>query len=304
MTSILIRLALFAVMTANAAAALAGDMPVRKPQDISPPQEQGGNLVKVPPGTVARPQFEPPKDGAASKDELVVRPGVNEIVPIAHGHLNRFVTPFAKAAVKTTDDMTTEVDGQVVYVASKSATKATMFITPEGRQSPAISLTLVPRDVPPRELVLSLPGGMMVGAAAKDNPGAAPQASSYVEDIAATFKSVALQQVPQGYSYRPVQGGDLLPTCVGPDVTYSFGGGQLLAGTNHDVYIGLVSNQGPRALELREQWCVTGHVVAVAYWPRSLLQPGEKTEVYVMRRTVAAAEAAAPTRPSLLGGGQ
>lgn len=49
---------------------------------------------------------------------LLMTPGVNELIPVALGHLNRIVTPFESPQVRTTSDAQTQIKGNVVYVAT------------------------------------------------------------------------------------------------------------------------------------------------------------------------------------------
>ena len=46
---------------------------------------------------------------------LLMTPGVNELIPVALGHLNRIVTPFESPQVRTTSDAQTQIKGNVVY---------------------------------------------------------------------------------------------------------------------------------------------------------------------------------------------
>ncbi|MEG9883972.1 MAG: hypothetical protein V6Z86_05025 [Hyphomicrobiales bacterium] len=91
---------------------------------------------------------------------LLMVPGVNQIVEIAIGHSNRLVTPFTHPQVISSDVASASGDEcslvcvreNVIYVAPERAQPLTMFITEKDAQARAMSLTLIPRRVPPREI--------------------------------------------------------------------------------------------------------------------------------------------------------
>ena len=85
---------------------------------------------------------------------IAVKPGINELMPIAVGHLNRLVTPFEHPVVTTTSQATTSTKGKIVYVATADETPVTLYITPGDNQDIALSLTLIPKRIPAREIHL------------------------------------------------------------------------------------------------------------------------------------------------------
>jgi hypothetical protein len=99
-----------------------------------------------------------------------VSPGTTAIVEVAIDHLNRIVTPFASPQVRTVSRATTQVDGNAIYVATASEEPVSLFITEAGDTATAISLTLAPRHIPPREVRLVLTGGLIRTAASKIRP--------------------------------------------------------------------------------------------------------------------------------------
>jgi hypothetical protein len=70
--------------------------------------------------------------------------------------LNRLVTPFDNPVVTTTSQATTSTKGKIVYVATADETPVTLYITPGANQDIALSLTLIPKRIPAREIHLSL----------------------------------------------------------------------------------------------------------------------------------------------------
>lgn len=257
------------------------------------------------PPTQARLALPPPPSkeaGVTPVVDLKVEPGVNEIIPVALGHLNRIVTPFAEPELRTTSDAETTIRGGVIYVAPKSEMPVTFFVTPKGEESVALSLTLAPRRIPPREIRLGIADKWMANTAlTSPDAGKWENEHPYVNVITAALRDSALGALPQGYSLRPLTGG-VVPRCVAPAasaVTYSFERGQLIQGSSLRVLVGMVANTGTEPVELQEQWCSDTGVAAVAYWPRIVLAPGERSEVYVAMR-VEAPRGQRSTRPSLV----
>lgn len=97
---------------------------------------------------------------------LLMRPGVNQMIPIAMYHPNRIVTPFKHPQVISTtlSGGTKEnecgevcVRGNVVYISTDKNYPVTAFITEKGNDGVALSLTMIPKRIPPREVELRVP---------------------------------------------------------------------------------------------------------------------------------------------------
>lgn len=54
-----------------------------------------------------------------------------------------------------------------------------------------------------------------------------------------------------------------------------------MLGHHFDVAIGVAKNTSNGPVEVRETACGSQQVAAVASWPKNVLHPGDKTEVYV-----------------------
>ncbi|WP_207461833.1 type-F conjugative transfer system secretin TraK [Azospirillum sp. SYSU D00513] len=281
----------------------------------APPPAPPAN-VELPavPAAVMRPGEVPADDAALALPALIsMKPGTTELVAVAEGHLNRIVTPFAEPSVVTTSDAKTRISGNVVYVSTTSP--ATIYITPKGDESVALPLALVPRRIPPREIKLemsqsagwgltyaSMGGGSVGGAYAARNKKAEKweENQPYVETLRAIFRDVALGKVPSGYQMREVGAREAVPHCDAPGgVSFRFDGGQVLQGGHLDVAIGIVTNKTGQTIELSEPWCAGADVAGVAFWPANVLQPGQSTEVFVVRRPMQETDTDT-RRPSLL----
>lgn len=224
---------------------------------------------------------------------LTMSPGVNQVIPIATGHPNRIVTPFSTPEVVSTTLTGMTSDGQcgevcikenVVYVATDKQHPVTMFITEKGTEAQALSVTMVPRRIPPREVFLKLDDdSRLSGAMAFGNAKAEAweRSQPYIETIRTVFRGLALGDIPKGYNVGKTPRNAQLPNCEHPNLDVDFANGQFMTGHNINVYIGVVTNTSGQTVEFKESWCGGWDVAAIAVWPRNILEAGQKTEVFV-----------------------
>ena len=230
---------------------------------------------------------------------VTVEPGTTAIVEVAINHLNRIVTPFAAPQVRTVSSATTQVDGNVVYVATASEEPVALYLTDGQDPQTALSLTLAPRHLPPREIRLQPSGGPWRGGIVRGGTGPA-QAQPYVEGLVAAFRDLAKNRLPPGQDLRRARRGEKI-RCSQPGITVT--AGQVLDGQRLAIITGVARNTGVSALELEERSCgagLDGSVLAIAAWPRVWLEPGERTEVFVALRP-RDPDQERRDRPSLLG---
>ena len=234
---------------------------------------------------------------------LRVSPGVNEIIPVAMGHLNRIITPFDQPQVRTVSAATTQIEGKVLYVAPADENPVTLYVTPGNNEELALSLTLAPRRIPPREIRLTLDAehyrklGSLQRSVERSSAADGHSSQDHVAALKQTFRALALMQTPRGFSLREPQTGESI-RCTQPQLNIATG--QALEGRDWVVLVGTVRNTGLSALEIDERACAEENqeTVAVAAWPKVLLEPGEVSELYVMVRRTSETETTA--RPSLL----
>ena len=231
---------------------------------------------------------------------ILMRPGVNAMIPIAMFHPNRIVTPFKHPQVISTtlsggskpeDCGEVCVRGNVVYISTDKTYPVTAFITEKGNDSLALSLTMIPKRIPPREVELRVPeevqeriavGSGVVGS--NDEAEAWETSMPYVETIRQSFHLIAKGEVPPGYTLRKTRASDAVPACRQPGLAFDFKNGQVLLGSKLNVFVGVAENIGHSPVEFREQHCGHWNVTAVAAWPLKVLRPGQKTEVFVAMR--------------------
>lgn len=233
---------------------------------------------------------------------LSVRPGVNQMIPVAVRHLNRLITPFAHPNVTTTSTAHTEVRGRVVYVATDSEVPVTLFITENGDESEALSLTLMPQRIPSREIALRWQGRRQTDTSASRNHRAArwEESQPYVATLKRVLRAIALGEVPPGYSLQRPSDAPSGFDCRQPGVRFDFQGGQRLVGRHLQVLVGVAHNTSRRPVTVREAACRGETVAAVAAWPHRRLRPNQQTELYVVTKIEEDASTVDP-RPSLLG---
>jgi conjugal transfer pilus assembly protein TraK len=281
--------------------------------ETAPLQELPATVTDQPPLQIELPPVDasvlntPPQQAVTSvaPQTLQVKPGINELMPIAVGHLNRLVTPFDNPVVTTTSQATTRTQGKIVYVATADETPVTLYITPGDNQDIALSLTLIPKRIPAREIHLSLDQEtykrltqwQRQSTTSSDKP--ANQEQNYITTLKQLFRDLGLQKTPNGFSLRDPSQAEQIH-CHQDRLRIRTG--QLLEGPELLIFVGVAHNTGVIPIEFDERACASAQdeVLAVAAWPKVVLGPGESTELYVAIRRKD--EAAITVRPSLLNG--
>lgn len=262
----------------------------------------GGVITRTAAAPVAAPEphrSNRPKGMIAPPPPVIqLQSGVNATMGIAYAHTNRILTPFEHPEVKTNSTAAISVEGPIVYVSTNADDPISMFIHDHGQGDPAISLTLIPEEVPAVSTQVRLNGmesaggGFGGGGGEWSGPKRAPAPASaelahtfettnpYVGTLVAIMKDLALQRVPDGYSFEPVHGfTPLMPTCVMPGLRIE--PAQLLSGTEFTVIVARASNEGVSPVEVKEDGCGEG-ARAVGAWPDRVVRPGGSTELYLV----------------------
>ncbi|HYN78773.1 MAG TPA: type-F conjugative transfer system secretin TraK [Lamprocystis sp. (in: g-proteobacteria)] len=222
-----------------------------------------------------------------------VPPGTTALVEIAIDHLNRIVTPFQNPVVHTVSAASTSVDGRVVYVATATEEPVALYIGDGPSSDLALSLTLAPRSIPPREIRLVVPGyrgsGKAVAATAAEGtvpatmlPGYSSEMGAnqpYVETIADLLRAMAQRRLPPGYQVRKAAG--MKAHCApGLKIVKT----QLTQGPTASVLTLGLRNTGADSIPANESACdLDKHsVAAVGAWPLKTLASGQETEVFLV----------------------
>lgn len=218
-------------------------------------------------------------------DTLLMQPGVNQLVPVAIHHLNWLVTPFEDPSVTTSSAATTEIRQNVIYVSTENEAPITLFITEKGEEGKALSLTIVPQRIPPREITLTV-----ANQAAKWPPSSRKKAQQweqgqpYVLTIRNLMHQLASGELPAGYSLVERASGPVPVLCQQPGLAFDFSSKQQLLGHQFLVRIGVIKNTTTQPIEFKESSCGGWDVAAVAAWPKTVLLASDRSEVYVVQK--------------------
>ncbi|CAD6875394.1 TraK domain-containing protein [Methylomonas fluvii] len=280
----------------------------RIPESAEPSSDSQSLGIELPPvdASVLKAANQQVSSSVAPQN-IQVKPGINELMPIAVGHLNRLVTPFDNPVVTTTSQATTSTKGKIVYVATTDETPVTLYITPGDNQDIALSLTLIPKRIPAREIHLSLDKDSvkvltkLQQQSAASGSKASDQEQAYITQLKKLFRDLGLQKTPAGYALREPSKSEHIH-CLQDKVQIRTG--QVLEGQDMLILVGLARNTSSDPLELDERACATSKddVLAVAAWPKVVLGQNESTELYIAVRREPESEST--LRPSLLTGGQ
>ncbi|MDY6421191.1 MAG: type-F conjugative transfer system secretin TraK [Succinivibrio dextrinosolvens] len=261
----------------------------------------GVEQTKIPevPATVLTnnvPKYNVNGTGAASAsgkeaNDIVVSPGVNQLVSIAVGHTNRIVTPFTHPQVSSAtltggEQGEVMVKDNVVYVSTAKTYPLSMFITEKGQENLSISLTLVPRKIPSREISVTFKDSNVQMRLASEDAEAWEKSQPFVSGTNKNLREVALQGIPSGYNLSSIPSNYKLPKCRVEGFKVDFSNGQLITGSKLHYVIGKVTNVSSQTLEFKEAGCGDYDVAAVALYPTNVFEPHQSAEIYVIKHAV------------------
>lgn len=233
------------------------------------------------------------ESGAAVKEsnDIVVTPGINQLVSIAVGHTNRIVTPFTHPQVSSAtltggEQGEVMVKDNVVYVSTAKTYPLSMFITEKGQENLSISLTLVPRKIPSREISVSFKDSNLQMRMASEDAEAWEKSQPFVSGTNKNLREVALQGIPSGYNLSSLPANYKLPKCRVEGFKVDFSNGQLITGSKLHYVIGKVTNISSKTLEFKEAGCGDYDVAAVALYPTNVFEPHQSAEIYVIKHAV------------------
>lgn len=263
----------------------------------------GSASTQTPAGPQA--QQRPRVDVRPAPAQLTVTPGQNTVVGIAFSHMNRFVTPFPNPEVKTTSVATIDVQGSIVYVSTNMSEPVALFVYDTADPEQAISLTMVPAEIPPVSTRITV-SGYSRGAVPTPQLTRSPDAAAfedqapYVEMITEVMRELAYRRVPSGYGLQALPAaGVSFPNCAVTGL--SIEPMQVVTGSSLVVFVARATNRSSATVEVDEEQCANDpEVRAVAAWPSSSLLPGQSVELYVATALAEEPDADA-IRPSVLG---
>lgn len=193
---------------------------------------------------------------------------------------NRIELPFKNPYIIRTSDVNADhrKESNNVYVywnvqRPEDAQPRQIYIEPPGGGGQSLGLEIVPKAIPGQTVIVTDDTGVTTRNESKTG-----ESSDYIAHVQDLMTSVALGHSPNGFSQTDVQ---LPPIAmdglvVTADTRYSSHEG--------DMWVYTVRNPGPRSALLHEQEFDGANVLAVSIYPKPLLQPGEKTRVFVLAR--------------------
>lgn len=202
--------------------------------------------------------------------------GVNEMVPVSSMMPNRIATPFAKPKVVDFSNTDFTVVGSDVYVNVKGREPIGIFIRDDRPESPAISLTLMPREIPGVTVLVSIDGGYKTAGRSAKAQDDEQEASGYEDMLRKMMRRVVLERPISGYTETNLDTGVAMigPLRVVPE--------KQLSGEQFDVYRYRIINTSKEALELSEESFYQAGVKAVAFYPAVRLEPWQSTKVFIV----------------------
>lgn len=239
--------------------------------------------------------------------QVTMFPGRTELLPVAIGHLNRLETPFRNPKVRTSAPETAlNISNEGSFLFVSVTEPATIIIHEAGKPDPAITVSLLPRQITPRQVRLGVtppvqrqidanlvarpPAAAIPASASRPAPVAtrpgvrAGSSAPHVTQIATVMQAFGQGNVARGYDKTAVRNfriEDFCRTNVG--VNFSLRGGQAYADRDYIMLIARATSSSRRSLQ--EVWCAAHPATAaVAYTPRTVISQGRPAEVLIMLR--------------------
>ena len=220
----------------------------------------------VPPGTPASP------------DPLVINvtPGVTEVVPVSNRMPNRIATPFKNPKVVDASSAQIQTIGNNVFVVPKDDTPFGIFITDETPGKPVAALTLVPKAVVSQNILLQLDRAARQWQTPFPQERTQSGGESHDELLISILRSAALGKIPAGFVQAKINVPRIAigPVVANPDLRWS--------SVEMEIYRYGMKNEGDQPIELSEPSFYEKGVLAVGFFPKVRLAPGEETSVFIV----------------------
>lgn len=228
-----------------------------------------------------------------------LEPGSNIAIPVAVGLTNPIITNFKMIAVRTHDEESVmELEDGRLYITINSLKPVALMLFEEGVPESMVNVTLVPMEAMP--VIVNLDINLSKEMKYKGNKhridlkeqeakAKAEQSeiqpnfktdTARISRIKQILKPVGRGEIPRGFTLSHDVSLAMKQPC---GMTIEQRVMQRIVGTKEVVDVVRVKNNTTRPYSMREQMCESRNVMAVAIYNKSLLQPGEATEVYILR---------------------
>lgn len=242
-------------------------------------------------------------NGRGTSRYISVKPGINEIIPVALGHANRITFPFDEPKIRTTSSASFDVEENILHLSSNIADRPiTAFVTDASDPQNAMSLTFVPRRIPPVDLIMQFEddgAGRMYRSTVKAE--AWELTNDYIETLRNVLREVAIGSIPDGFTLNQRPDLSSFAGCMQSGLAFDWSSSQNVEGHSLTVTVGLVQNVSSEVIEFRESSCAAIDVRAVSTHPNPILMPGATSEVYIVRTEPKPLVEPSRARPRLIG---
>lgn len=235
------------------------------------------------------------KDRYEPTQRYEVEPKDNILIPVGIGLLNSISTNFNMVAAKTSDkDTVIDIEGGYLYPTLISDAPVGLILYEEGVPESQISITLVPIDSPPAMIDIKVNMTPQMKKSAEQyadmldkeesmqqmNEGLEQYASEHQKRLVQHLMPVAKGDMPQGFALSSDIPASYKTPC---NIAIYHETKQRLIGGNHYIDVVLVHNDSNQSYTVREEMCASRDALAAAVFDKSYLQPGQKTEMYIVR---------------------
>ena len=246
----------------------------------------------------------PAKKYIKPKPLIPLKAGQSDKAPIALDVMNRIQTPFKNVEVKTaTQGVEITTEGSDIYVLTLTETPIGLFIRQEGVPETTVGLTLLPQaNILQQQIKLDVEYGDDVKELVYDaereidrrlqqhdtNNPMLLETNEYEKSLKYLLRALALNEIPRGFSLERPEIFELSEyasqstTPCTQNVLQSVE--QRMVSGKQIIDIVLIQNPLDEIQEVRAELCYKPDVMAVGLYPKSQLKPGEKTEMYIIRK--------------------
>jgi conjugal transfer pilus assembly protein TraK len=228
--------------------------------------------------------------------------------------MNTISTNLTMLTAKTNDEYSSfEIDEGYLYVTVSSTNPISLVLYEEGVLDSQVSITLVPVPAPPTiaKVNFALTPAMQersaqfqkemkleqqMGEFEPLDKGNNPHTARLIDIL----RPVAMGDIPRGFGLTPDIPNTLRHPCM---MTIYHRAEQRMVSGNHIIDVVLVKNDTDKPYNVREEMCLTTGTLAVALFEKAYLQPGDESELYIVRdKQLEQVEMRRQRRPRLTGG--
>lgn len=237
------------------------------------------------------------KNKYSPQQKVTLLPGGNVILPVSGGLGNTIKTNFHSVAVKTSSsDAVIDIEKGYIVVTPKGTQPIDLKIYEEGVLNTMVNITLVPFNVPPAMIDMKVKMNAELKNQVKDyrtdisnklqlaQEKAVHAQDKYTDEHQARIREiltpVAKGDIPRGFTLSEVKNYDGVSPC---QLSIPHTIGQQLVGAREIVDVVLVKNTWNDVYPIQEEFCQRDGVISVAVYDNAILQPGETTEIYILR---------------------